>query len=600
VKIAEALVWGQITGTLSNQTDLNSRFNTYATTLAQYADDAVGGHLVTLDPHGDRAYSVQRANHTGTQAPSTILTDASNRFVTDAEKSTWNAKQNAPENEACPHIMQQLAAVRRRLIRGYSGCVLQIVTDSTGVGGNNWPAIMAETIADAQPKFNVTTQVYTSDIDGGTHTWGQKTRRWICPQGLPQINFNGIKTGVGGSGDDSLLQYPTIAATGATGNGAWEIKMEVMFPTNSIGGPSNTLPCLRHNLISRTTSDIQQRQLELEVQVTSGQLNLRWCSGTPTYTINNSVFMGQIRNFMGENEYRWIKVAYTGDAGATPRRFIISHSSNGVSYTQFYISPADLGANAPSYTANLPWVMGVFSSYNTGTFSCRGFEYWQSKTGSAVADQLIIPDNMAAWRSNLDTSSHKYPHNWNRSGAPTLDIRIGACGGANLLDFDLVTTPGSLISPQYWHSDIDVVLYGAMHNFNLYTGDSALANARQMVSGFRTYATSRAPNASLIMFTELPLGLTSTNYTPYRYDTSLRKFAVCAAYAKSLGDEVIDTMLAVQVGMTQADIDSQTLNGAGIHWDSGGGPWGTGVGGPTLVGQLLGNAISAFGRTDIT
>jgi hypothetical protein len=37
-----------------------------------------------------------RANHTGTQAPSTIEQNASNRFVTDTEKATWNAKADNP------------------------------------------------------------------------------------------------------------------------------------------------------------------------------------------------------------------------------------------------------------------------------------------------------------------------------------------------------------------------------------------------------------------------------------------------------------------------------------------------------------------------
>ena len=37
----------------------------------------------------------QRANHTGTQAASTITQDANARFTTDAEKASWNAKQPA-------------------------------------------------------------------------------------------------------------------------------------------------------------------------------------------------------------------------------------------------------------------------------------------------------------------------------------------------------------------------------------------------------------------------------------------------------------------------------------------------------------------------
>lgn len=52
-----------------------------------------GGDAVTLDGQ-EGSYYLSRANHTGTQAPATIAQDASNRFVTDAEKTAWNGKQN--------------------------------------------------------------------------------------------------------------------------------------------------------------------------------------------------------------------------------------------------------------------------------------------------------------------------------------------------------------------------------------------------------------------------------------------------------------------------------------------------------------------------
>lgn len=38
---------------------------------------------------------LNRANHTGTQPATTVAEDSTHRFATDAEKSTWNAKQNA-------------------------------------------------------------------------------------------------------------------------------------------------------------------------------------------------------------------------------------------------------------------------------------------------------------------------------------------------------------------------------------------------------------------------------------------------------------------------------------------------------------------------
>lgn len=82
-----AAVWGGITGTLANQTDLQSALNAKETPAgAQAKADAA------------QAFAIQRANHTGTQAPATIVQDSSNRFVTDAEKSAWNAKQDALAN----------------------------------------------------------------------------------------------------------------------------------------------------------------------------------------------------------------------------------------------------------------------------------------------------------------------------------------------------------------------------------------------------------------------------------------------------------------------------------------------------------------------
>lgn len=41
------------------------------------------------------AFLLARANHTGVQAATTITEDATHRFATDAEKTTWNAKQAA-------------------------------------------------------------------------------------------------------------------------------------------------------------------------------------------------------------------------------------------------------------------------------------------------------------------------------------------------------------------------------------------------------------------------------------------------------------------------------------------------------------------------
>jgi hypothetical protein len=49
------------------------------------AASLLAAHVAADDPHGDRAFSIQRANHTGVQQPTTIVNDAAHRWFTDAE-----------------------------------------------------------------------------------------------------------------------------------------------------------------------------------------------------------------------------------------------------------------------------------------------------------------------------------------------------------------------------------------------------------------------------------------------------------------------------------------------------------------------------------
>ena len=49
----------------------------------------------TIADNTDITSAKARANHTGTQAATTIVEDATHRFATDTEKTTWNAKQSA-------------------------------------------------------------------------------------------------------------------------------------------------------------------------------------------------------------------------------------------------------------------------------------------------------------------------------------------------------------------------------------------------------------------------------------------------------------------------------------------------------------------------
>jgi hypothetical protein len=60
-----------------------------------YVDTAATAITAALDPNGYNTDAFARANHTGTQAATTIVEDTTHRFATDAEKTTWNAKEPA-------------------------------------------------------------------------------------------------------------------------------------------------------------------------------------------------------------------------------------------------------------------------------------------------------------------------------------------------------------------------------------------------------------------------------------------------------------------------------------------------------------------------
>ena len=53
---------------------------------------------------------LNRANHTGTQAATTVAEDSTHRFATDAEKSAWNAKQDAYSVLTTPQLWIGAAA----------------------------------------------------------------------------------------------------------------------------------------------------------------------------------------------------------------------------------------------------------------------------------------------------------------------------------------------------------------------------------------------------------------------------------------------------------------------------------------------------------
>jgi hypothetical protein len=90
--------WGSITGTLSSQADLQSALDGKVPTTRTVNAKALSNNI-TLDKTDIGLSNVPNTDATN---PANISQNASYRFVTDAEKTTWNGKQDAigftPEN----------------------------------------------------------------------------------------------------------------------------------------------------------------------------------------------------------------------------------------------------------------------------------------------------------------------------------------------------------------------------------------------------------------------------------------------------------------------------------------------------------------------
>jgi hypothetical protein len=82
--------WGEIEGTLSDQTDLNTALNAIAQDIDDHEARTDNPHSVTKAQVG--LGNVQNVDQTN---PANITQDSTHRFATDTEKSTWNGKQNA-------------------------------------------------------------------------------------------------------------------------------------------------------------------------------------------------------------------------------------------------------------------------------------------------------------------------------------------------------------------------------------------------------------------------------------------------------------------------------------------------------------------------
>ena len=411
---------------------------------------------------------------------------------------------------------------------GARSATLMIVTDSTGLGGANWPAHLVSELAAATPAYNIKTQSW-QQYETTEDRWGGSSRIYTAPGGETGIAFFGTAT-------DLLPTRSLIGVLG--GEYGWRITLELALSdfsaTHRIFSRTDRPTTVAVNMVAVGTDK------KVSVFYNTTEDNLFATALTTSAALPVEV-----------NQKFWVRVVFNGNAANT---FTVSYSTDGATFTQL---GSALAATGKVLDVDLPIWLGGFSGYA----NMRGTIYdcaIERKTAAGNWMQAFSP-NIGEWRP---PSAYTPVMPFAYVGAPTLLILIGAAGGYTFKSFVADTwTPRS----QFWGvGEVNLVLAGAIHNY--YTDPVLGSDFRTWFAGFATYARAAVPSAAVVCFTELPIG-TAMGVAIREY--SVRKIARYRELCREMCIPVVDSEKYIRSTYTTSEIDAQLNPADGIHWIAG-------------------------------
>lgn len=133
----------------------------------------LGGIATGATANDTDANLKNRANHTGSQAATTITEDATHRFATDAEKTTWNGKEPAITVGATTQYIRgdkSLATLNADVVPDGTTNKAYTATEKTKLGGVATGATVNDTDANLKNRANHTgSQAATTITEDSTH-----------------------------------------------------------------------------------------------------------------------------------------------------------------------------------------------------------------------------------------------------------------------------------------------------------------------------------------------------------------------------------------------------------------------------------------------
>jgi hypothetical protein len=382
---------GIATGATANDTDVNlkNRSNhtgtqaiSTVTSLQPALDgkvDKVAGKSLLSDTEITRLVTLSNYTHPANHPPSIISQDPSNRFVTDAEKAAWNAKQSAlgftAEN-----------AANKNVVNGYAG----LGADGKLISSQLPSITISDTFVTASQAAMLAVTAETGDVAVRT-----------------DLNKSFILKGVNPSvlADWQELLTPTSTVTTVFGrNGA------VVAQTNDYTADQITETATRkfqtatQNTNNNATSPIQ------------GQINLKEPAFTKNtaFNLNFGTAAGTVaqgndsRILNGQTAFGWGNHASAGYALLT---------GSNINQSSFRTS-LGLGSNAYSSTAYLPINGGYGGDVNQNDLNFAGKLFAASNSANSYGTFLSFGGGIYTTQINSDP---------NRNGVSY--IRVNGDGG---------------------------------------------------------------------------------------------------------------------------------------------------------------------------
>ncbi|MFI6332920.1 hypothetical protein ACIBBG_32015 [Micromonospora chersina] len=384
--------------------------------------------------------------------------------------------------------------LKRALNAASTSVALQVLGDSTGNDGDEWPALLSQQLAAAYPTWSVHRRVW-SDTD---QAYGIPT---VVSTGTAGARYMDCATGT------ATRQMPASASPNLSGTIDVRIKATLSDwtpPSQAIlAGRSGAGGTRGWYLLVNTAGNVGF------VYSTDGTALTTVLSTTPAAIVDGST--------------SWVRAVFTPDDGAGNKVTNFYKSTDGVTWTQIGTTVTTAGAVVLNNPATIGYEIGG-NAGGVAPIQPRIHEVWISAGGSSPT---VVPPLPEHWpRINANSAQIV--------GAPVLTIVNGSMPGAGITGAGYLSDATRLpkLTPNYGQA---LTILSTSHNDTNRTG----LNWVQTYDAWRAAVQAQLPMAPVVLIAQNP----ETNAATWYVEHAQRR-ADLLAYARAQRLGIIDVYAA--------------------------------------------------------